>query len=192
MSGAISLRCWSMTIPSSVLAWVTLPASGAISPVSNLSNVVLPAPLAPTSPMRSPRWMRRVKSLMIGRSPKAFEDMLGVDHGLGLHVVAREAELGRARRPEHRRPLRAHFVELGQPPLVALAARGHAALEPVQLELQLGVELVGRALFLGIDRLGPRIEAAEADLGAADVAAVEPQARLGQPREEGAVVADRR
>ena len=67
--GSISLRCWSMTMPLSVFASVTLPLSGASSPVSSLSKVVLPAPLAPTMPIRSPRWMRSEKSRMIGRSP---------------------------------------------------------------------------------------------------------------------------
>ena len=190
-SGDISLRCWSMTIPSSVFASVTLPSSGAISPVSSLSKVVLPAPLAPTSPIRSPRVMRSEKSVMIGRSRIAFGNTLGVDHDLRLHIVARQPELGRAGRSEHRRPRRAHFLELGQPSLVAAAARGDPALEPVKFELELGVELVGGALFLGIDRFGPRIEPAEPDLGPPHRAAVEPQAGLGQPREEGAVVADR-
>jgi hypothetical protein len=49
---------------------VMVPSSGASSPVSSFSSVVLPVPLAPTIPIRSPRWMRRVKSLMIVRSPK--------------------------------------------------------------------------------------------------------------------------
>ncbi len=44
LSGSSNLRCWSIMIPVSVLARVTLPMSGAISPVSNLSSVVLPLP----------------------------------------------------------------------------------------------------------------------------------------------------
>ena len=62
--------------------------------------------------------------------------------------------------------------------------------QPVQLELELGVELLGGARFLGIDLLGPRLEPAKADLGAAQLPAIEPQAALGQPRQEGPVVAD--
>ena len=60
----------------------------------------------------------------------------------------------------------------------------------MKLQLQLGVQLLRRADFLLIDTLGPRLEAAEADLGAANIAAVEPQAALCQARQEGAVVAD--
>ena len=147
----------------------------AISPVSSLSRVVLPAPFGPTTPIRSPRWMRSEKSRMIGRSPKLFADLLGVDHRLRANVVLGERELRRARGAEHRRPLRAHLVQLGEPPLVAPAPRGDSALQPVQLELELGVELLGRARFLFVDALGPRLEAAEADLGA-------PQLRRGRAR----------
>jgi hypothetical protein len=55
---------------SSVLARFTRPSSGAISPVRSLSKVVLPVPLAPTTPIRSPRVMRSEKSRMMVRSPK--------------------------------------------------------------------------------------------------------------------------
>ena len=105
-----------MTMPDRVLASVTLPLSGAISPVSSLSKVVLPAPLGPTRPIRSPRWMRRVKSRMIGALAEALEDLLGVDHGLRADIVLGQRELGRARRAEHRRALGAHLVELGSRP----------------------------------------------------------------------------
>jgi hypothetical protein len=108
--------------------------------------------VGPTTPIRSPRWMRKVKSRMIGRSPKRFRHMLGVDHRLRADVVLGQRELRGAGRAEHRRALRAHLVQLGQPALVAPAPRGDAALQPVQLELQLGVELLGRARFLVIDR----------------------------------------
>ncbi len=60
----------------------------------------------------------------------------------------------------------------------------------MELELQSGVELFGRAGHIVIDPLGPGIEAAEADFGPAQGAAVEPDAALGQPGEEGAVVTD--
>ncbi len=81
-------------------------------------------------------------------------------------------------------------MELGKPPLVALAPRGDPALQPVQFELELGIELVRRALLLGIDRLGPGIEPAKADFRPAQIAAIEPDAAFGQAREKGAVVAD--
>ena len=80
-------------------------------------------------------------------------------------------------RADHRRALGAHLVQLRQPALVALAPRGDPALEPVRLELEPGVELVGGARFLGVDLLLPRLVAAEADLLAPQLAAVEPQRR---------------
>ena len=40
----------------------TSPVSGINEPVSRLSNVVLPAPLGPTMPTRSPRMIRAEKS----------------------------------------------------------------------------------------------------------------------------------
>ena len=58
-----------MTMLSSVRARLTVPVSGAISPVSSLSSVVLPAPFAPTTPIRSPRVTRKLKSRMMRRSP---------------------------------------------------------------------------------------------------------------------------
>src|SRR5690606_10656164 len=77
-----------------------------------------------------------------------------------------------------------------EPALVALAPRGHAALEPVRLDLELGVELLGRARLFGVDLLLPRLVAAEADFLAPEHAAVEPQRRAGQALQERAVVAD--
>ena len=167
------------------------PSSGASSPVSSLSKVVLPVPFAPTTPIRSPRWMRGVKSLTMAALAEALGDPVGVDHHPGLDVVIGEAEPGRAGRAEHGRARGAHLVQLGEPALVAPAPGGDSALQPVQFELQLGVELFRGARFLGIDLLGPRLEAAEPDLGAAQAAAVEPQGRPGQALEEGAIVADR-
>jgi len=121
---------------------------------------------------------------------EGLEHMFGVDHGLGLHVVLGQRELGGPRFADHRRALGAHFVELGQASLVAPPPRRHPALEPVELELEPRVELFRRPRFLVIDALGPGVEAAEADFGAAQGAAVEPDAALGQPRQEGPVVAD--
>ena len=178
-------------IPCRVFARWIVPSSGSISPVSSLSRVVLPVPLAPTTPIRSPRWMRRVKSRTMVRSPKRLVDLLGVDHHLGLHVVIREPELRRSGRAEHRGSRGAHLVQLGEAALVAPAPGGDSALQPVELELQLRVEPLGVARLLRIDRLGPGVEAAEADLGAAQSAAVEPERGAGEALQEGAVVADR-
>jgi hypothetical protein len=58
------------------------------------------------------------------------------------------------------------------------------------LDLQLRVEPRRVALFLGVDLFGPGIEATEPDLRPPQRAAVEPQRLLGQPGQEGAVVAD--
>ena len=60
----------------------------------------------------------------------------------------------------------------------------------MRLDLQLGVELFCRAGFLGIDLFFPRLVAAEADFLAPQRPAVEPDGCLGQPLEEGSVVAD--
>src|SRR3546814_8800818 len=73
---------------------------------------------------------------------------------------------------------------------MAATVSGDAAFEPVRFDLQFVVELVGGAVFLGIDRLGPRLEAAVADLAAAQIAAIEPQGLARQPGEEGAIVTD--
>ena len=81
-------------------------------------------------------------------------------------------------------------MQLGEPTLVAPPARSDAALQPVQLELELGIELLGRARFFFIDPFGPCLEPAEADLRAAQVPAVEPDAASRQPGQKGAVMAD--
>src|SRR5258706_9518223 len=46
-----------------------VPVSGGLAPVSMSISVVLPAPLGPTMPMRSPRCTRIEKSSTILRSP---------------------------------------------------------------------------------------------------------------------------
>ncbi|MCY1172293.1 hypothetical protein D9M73_124260 [compost metagenome] len=125
-----------------------------------------------------------------GAVAKRLGDMLGVDHHLGARIVAANGEVGRPLRPDHRRAFGAHLDQLGQPPLVALAPPGDAAQQPMLLQFQLGVELFGIALFVGIDLLGPSIEAAKADFGAPQIAAVHPQGLLGQLGQEGAVMAD--
>jgi hypothetical protein len=61
----------------------------------------------------------------------------------------------------------------------------------VRLELEPRVELLRRARLLGVDRLLPRLVAAEADFLAPQRAAVEPQRRLGEALEKRAIVADR-
>ena len=180
-----------MTIPLSVFARVTVPLSGAISPVSRLEQSGLAGAVGaddsdPVAALDAQREVADDLPFAI-----AFRHMLGVDHGLRAYVVLGQCELRRPCRAEHRGALRPHLVQLGQAPLVAASPRGHSALQPVQLELQLGVELLGRPRLFLVNAFGPGIEAAEADFGAPERAAVEPQAAAGQPGQEGAVVADR-
>src|SRR4051812_45781019 len=105
--------------------------------------------------------------------------MLGVDHRLRPDVVLGDCELGGSRSADHRGALRAHVVKLGEAPLVAAAASGASALQPAKLDRQLGVELFRGPGLLLVGFLHPRLEAAEADLGTAQMAAVEPQAAPG-------------
>ena len=117
-------------------------------------------------------------------------DMLGIDDDLGLVVVMPHGERGGALRADHCGAGGAHFLQFGKAALVAAAAAGDTAQQPVFLKLELRVEPFGGALLLCIDLLGPSIEAAEADLRTAQVAAIEPEGLLGEAREEGPVVAD--
>ena len=119
---------------------------------------------------------REVLSMMV-RSPKLFEmplaSMTIFERASSVPVVTRLAEpCG----PIIAGAFGAHLDQLGQPPLIALAPPGDAAQQPMLLKLELGIEPLGVARLVGIDLLGPGIEAAEADLGAPDRAAIEPQA----------------
>ena len=116
--------------------------------------------------------------------------VLGIDHDLGAHIVAAGNQGGRALRSKHRSAFGAHFLELREASLVAPPPSGDTPLQPMLFQLELGVEPLGVALLLGEDLLGPGVEPAIADLGAADRAAVEPQSLPGQPGQERAVVAD--
>ena len=121
---------------------------------------------------------------------EALRHSVRFDHRLGPNVVLGDGELGGARAADHRRPLRPHLMQLGEAALVAAAARGDPAFQPSRLQRQLGVELLGGARLFLIGLLHPGLETAEADLRPAQIAAVEPQAALRQPRQEGPVVAD--
>ena len=61
----------------------------------------------------------------------------------------------------------------------------------MELKLEFRVQLLGGACFFGVDCFHPALEAAEPDLGAADLAAIEPQGRSGQPGEERPVMRNR-
>ena len=121
----------------------------------------------------------------------ALADLVRLDHGLRADVILGQRQFRRPGRAEHRRALGAHFVQLGKPALVAAAPCRHAALQPVQLELEFGVEFFGCSCLLIVDAFGPRLEPAETDLGAPELPSVEPDATLRQERQESAVVADR-
>ena len=60
----------------------------------------------------------------------------------------------------------------------------------MKLDLQLCVELFGRACFLFVDPFGPGIEPAKADFGAPELAAIEPHAAACKPAQKRPVVAD--
>ena len=126
-----------------------------------------------------------------GALAESLHHLLGVDHHLGFHVVIFEAELCSPGRAEHRSARGPHLMELCKPPLVALPSGRNAPLQPVKLQLELGVQPLGVARFLGIDLLGPRIEATETDLGPPQATAFQPEAGTGEALQEGAVVADR-
>ena len=116
--------------------------------------------------------------------------VLGFDHGFRSYIVLGQRELRSAGGAEHRGALRPHLVQLGKAPLIAAAPSRDTALQPMRLDLELGVELLGSARFLIIDALRPGLETAETDLGPAQLATVEPNAAASQSSEEGPVVAD--
>ena len=122
---------------------------------------------------------------------ETFRHILRVYDDLRPNVVLRECEFRSSRGPEHRSALGTHLVQFRKPSLVAPPARGHSALKPVQLELELCIELFRCARFLVVDPLGPRIEAAEANLGAPELSPIEPDAAPREPREKRPVVTDR-
>jgi hypothetical protein len=94
--------------------------------------------------MRSPRWMRSEKSLMMmGAIAEALGHMIGHDHGSWSCASSLPMASLAVPGAEHGGALGAHLVQLRQAALVALAPRGDAAFQPVRLDLQLGVELVG-------------------------------------------------
>src|SRR3546814_9916545 len=141
-----------------------------------------PPQLTPTAPLFPYTTLCRSPEDRAGAEP--LGDMVGDDYRCRADVVGGEAGLGDAGAADHRGTGGAHLHQLFEPALVAAAARGDAAFEPVRLEPQLGVEFFGGAGFLGEHRLHPGIEAAEADFLAADMAAVEPQ-RLARPAGQG-------
>ena len=155
-----------------------------------LISVVLPLPLGPTMPMRSPRWMRMEKSATIGRpsydlptrsaSITSLPDWSAV--AAASAALPAVGAVAAARLPQR--------LQGAEPADIALAPRGDAVAQPVLLGDDLAVELVLVALFLGQDLVPPCLETGEAALDAAGLAAVEPDRAAGQVRQEPPVVAD--
>ena len=112
--------------------------------------------------------------------PISLRDALGRDDRFGTDVVAFDGHFGDTGRAHHGRPRGAHLVQLLKAALIALASGGDTALEPVELNLQLGIHLMGGAFFLGEDFLLPGFKSAKADFGAPDLAPVNPERFAGQ------------
>ena len=72
VSGSSPSRFWSRTNGWRLVPSLIVPSSASNCPMINLSRVVLPLPLGPIMPMRSPRAIRVEKLSMIIRSPKAL------------------------------------------------------------------------------------------------------------------------
>src|SRR3546814_10474028 len=75
------------------------------------------------------------------RRGEGFGHMFGGDDALRLVVVAGDGDLRDALRPDHGGALGAHFPQLREAALVALAPGSDAAFQPVGLDL----EQIGRA-----------------------------------------------
>ena len=119
--------------------------------------------------------MRVEKSRTIGAVAIGFGHALGGRDQPAGQIGLRRFEphrAGRARDAPCR--LLAQRVQLGEPPLVALAPGGDAVAQPVFLHRDLAAELVLLALFLLQHRVAPGLERREALGPAAGDAAVEP------------------
>ena len=84
----------------------------------------------------------------------------------------------------------AQLVQLIHPPLVAFAPRSDATLRPVELGLELLVEVLQRARLLLEQRTGPVIEPAIARRANTHPALLKPEHRAGKIAQKSAVVAD--
>ena len=117
--------------------------------------------------------------------------MLGLDHPLARGSAGVHGHRDLALDLAHALGLLgAQIHQLAAASLIARAAGGDAAQQPVLFLLQLLVQSARFVRFLGDDLLGPLVKMGEALVEAADLAVVEPEAALGDPFQEGAVVAD--
>ena len=139
-----SARSWVSSPRSTVRPILTLPRSGASEPPTSRSRLVLPTPLTPTSPTRSPGPSRQVTSRSTSLSPRRQRDVLEVDDVL--------AEPGRSeplqRHPVARRRLALDDRVGGLDPELRLGGAGRRpAAQPGQL-------LAGQVLAPGLLRAG--------------------------------------
>ena len=96
LAGSISLRCWSMTMPVSVLARVTVPLVGLELAGQQLEQGRLAGAVGadhadPVAALDAQGEVPDDRAFAV-----ALADLLGVDHRLRLHVVLGERELGGA------------------------------------------------------------------------------------------------
>ena len=120
----------------------TSPVSGASAPVSRLSKVVLPAPLGPMIPTRSPRIMRVEKLRTIGRLVIGLRNPFRHGDQPARHsacVAVQPVVLGASLVLLSLLPQR---VQFGEPALVARASGGDAIAQPILLPRDLAAELV--------------------------------------------------
>ena len=159
------------------------PASGASSPVSIRSSVVLPLPFAPMMPMRSPRRMRvetsRSDTPLALRARKGLCDAARLYDQLPLGSAAVGAIGGPCRRHALRAACPPQRRQAAQPALVALPSGGDAAMYQ-WVSRRSAIELMGRLLLLLQDRRDPGLEGGEAASSISDAAAIEPIGAPGQ------------
>src|SRR5215216_5503035 len=179
LSGSSSARRWSITTGTRLAPSFTEPVSGSRSSINMRKSVVLPAPLGPIRPMRSRRKILVEKFSTMVRSPKRLEMLRAVMasapdcSAVPTSMVARLAQLAQG----------------AQAALVACAAGADALARPFGLALDQAVELVALGRLALEDLIRPVVELCISPVEAAHDAAVEPQYRAAQVREEAPVVA---
>src|SRR3546814_4987685 len=92
---------------------------------------------------------------------EALRYILRIDDDLGLALAAFGRQPGDAGRALHGTANLAHFLQLAEPPLVAPAPRGDAALKPVKRLRQFGVEPLRVSRLFLLDLFRPCLETAD-------------------------------
>src|SRR5688572_27720152 len=189
LSGSSTSRIWSKYATWTLVPRRTLPASGASVPRISLMSVVLPAPLGPTRPRRSPRETMRSRSLTIALPSKEIPTFCNSQTSLPERWPEPTLSLMLPER-SRRAALLAQALQAPHAALVARGARRHALADPGLLlgpelvELAVGDRLVDEGFFLRFlvrgKPAGKRVQ----------LAAVELEDARGDAVEEGAVVGD--